>query len=46
MREAMIASGRVAATEEILRERLDTAGCVDVQAFTLRLPIGPWAKDK
>jgi hypothetical protein len=46
MREAMNASGRVAATEELLRERLEKADCVDVQAFTLHIPIGPWAKDK
>jgi hypothetical protein len=42
----MIASGRVPQSEELLRERLEKAGFVDVQSFTLRLPIGPWAKDE
>jgi hypothetical protein len=46
MQEAMIASGRPAASEELLRERLEKAGFVDVQSFTIRLPYGPWAKDK
>jgi hypothetical protein len=46
VRDAMIASGRVPQSEELLRERLEKAGFVDVQSFTLRLPIGPWAKDE
>jgi hypothetical protein len=46
MSDAMVASGRAVASEELLRERLETAGFVDVQSFTLQLPIGPWAKDK
>jgi hypothetical protein len=46
MHEALIASDRVVPTEELLRSRLEEAGCVDVQSFTLRIPVGPWAKDK
>jgi ubiquinone/menaquinone biosynthesis C-methylase UbiE len=46
MKEAMIASGRVAPSEELLRERLEQAGYVDVQSFTLKQPFGPWAKDR
>jgi hypothetical protein len=46
MNEAMGATGRVAASEALLRERLEKAGFVDVQSFSLPLPIGPWAKDK
>jgi hypothetical protein len=46
MKQAMIASGRVSPSEELLRERLEKAGCVDVQTFTLRQPFGPWAKDR
>jgi hypothetical protein len=46
MKEAMIASGRVAPSEELLRGRLEQAGYVDVQSFTLKLPFGPWAKDR
>jgi hypothetical protein len=46
IRDAMVASGRPAPTEELLRERLEKAGFVDVQSFTLLQPMGPWAKDK
>jgi hypothetical protein len=46
MNEAMKASNRVAPSAELLRGRLEKAGFIDVQAFTLRLPIGPWPKDK
>jgi ubiquinone/menaquinone biosynthesis C-methylase UbiE len=46
MKEAMIASGRVAPSEELLRGRLEEAGYVDVQSFTLKLPFGPWARDR
>jgi hypothetical protein len=46
MTNALIATDRAAPSEELLRERLETAGYVDVQSFTVRLPIGPWAKDK
>jgi hypothetical protein len=46
LNDAMRVSGRVPATEELLRERLEKAGFVDVKSFTLRMPIGPWAKDK
>jgi hypothetical protein len=46
MRQAMIASGRSTASEELLRDRLEKAGFVDVQTFTLHLPNGPWPKDK
>jgi hypothetical protein len=46
MNEAMEASGRVSASEEILRDRLVEAGFVDVESFTLRMPMGPWAKDR
>jgi hypothetical protein len=44
--DAMIATDRAPPSEELLRERLEKAGYVDVQTFTVRLPIGPWAKDK
>jgi SAM-dependent methyltransferase len=44
--DAMIATGREPPSEEILRERLQKAGYVDVQTFTLHLPSGPWAKDQ
>jgi hypothetical protein len=46
MKDAMEASGRAVLSEDYLREGLETAGCADVQSFTLRLPMGPWAKDK
>jgi hypothetical protein len=46
MTDALIATDRAAPSEELLRERLEKAGFVDVQSFTLRLPVGPWAKDK
>jgi hypothetical protein len=46
MQEAMIVTGRASPSEELLRGRLEKAGYVDVQSFTLRLPFGPWAKDK
>jgi hypothetical protein len=46
LNDAVIASGRVPASEGLLRERLEKAGFVDVQSFTLRMIIGPWAKDK
>jgi hypothetical protein len=46
MIEAMIASGRVPQSEELLRRRLEKAGFVDVQSFTLKQPFGPWAKDE
>jgi hypothetical protein len=46
MKDAMTASGRGVPSEGQLRERLQTAGCTDVLSFTLRLPMGPWAKDK
>jgi hypothetical protein len=46
MKEAIAASGRNSPSEEILRERLEKAGYVDVKSFTLSQPFGPWAKDK
>jgi hypothetical protein len=46
MNDALIATGRATPSEELLRERLEKAGFADVQSFTLRLPVGPWAKDK
>jgi hypothetical protein len=46
MNAALIASGRASPSEQLLRDRLEKAGYVDVQSFSLRLPIGPWAKDK
>jgi hypothetical protein len=46
LQEALIASGRVSLSEELLRKRLEKAGYADVQSFTLKLPFGPWAKDK
>jgi hypothetical protein len=46
MEDAMKASGRVAPSEELLKERLKKAGYVDVQSFAIKMPVGPWAKDK
>jgi hypothetical protein len=46
MTDALIATGRTPPSEELLRERLEKAGYVDLQSFTLRIPVGPWAKDK
>jgi hypothetical protein len=46
MNDAMLATNRIAPSEKLLRERLENAGYVDVQSFTIRLPLGPWAKDK
>jgi hypothetical protein len=46
MKDAITASGRESPSEEIVRERLEKAGYVDVESFTLRQPFGPWAKDK
>jgi hypothetical protein len=46
MSKAVAASGRVAASEQLLRGRLADAGYADVQSFTLKQPLGPWAKDK
>jgi hypothetical protein len=46
MRDALSASGRQHPSEELLRERLEKAGYVDVQSFTLKVPVGPWPKDK
>jgi hypothetical protein len=46
VRDAMVATGRAPQSEELLRERLEKAGFVDVQSFTLKQPFGPWAKDK
>jgi hypothetical protein len=46
LNEAMISTGRVPQSEELLRSRLEKAGFVDVKSFTLKQPFGPWAKDK
>jgi ABC-type sulfate transport system substrate-binding protein len=46
MEEAMSKSGRVRPSEEQLKTGLEKAGFVDVQAFTIKQPIGPWAKAK
>jgi hypothetical protein len=46
MSEAAIASGRVPASEKLLRGRLEEASYAEVQSFTLKQPLGPWAKDK
>jgi hypothetical protein len=46
LKDALTASGRVVPTEVLLRERLEKAGFVDVQSFTLPVPVGPWAKEK
>jgi SAM-dependent methyltransferase len=46
LNDAMIASHRTPSSEEIFRKRLENAGFVDVQTFTLPLVVGPWAKDK
>jgi hypothetical protein len=44
--EAMRKSGPVRPTEELLKTRLEKAGFVDVQAFIVKQPIGPWPKAK
>jgi hypothetical protein len=46
LNDAVIASGRVPSSEQLFKERLEKAGFVYVQSWTLPLPIGPWAKDK
>jgi hypothetical protein len=46
MEEAMAKTGRVPPSEEQLRTRLEKVGFVDVQSFTLKMPVGPWAKDE
>jgi hypothetical protein len=46
MTDALIATGRAAPSEELLRKRLKKAGFSDVQSFTIHIPVGPWAKDK
>jgi hypothetical protein len=46
MKEAMTGSGRVTPSEELLRTRLEDAGYVDVQSFTMKQPFGPWAKER
>jgi hypothetical protein len=46
LNDAMIASNRAPSSEKLFRERLEKAGFVDVQSFTLPLVVGPWAKDK
>jgi hypothetical protein len=46
LNDAINATGRVGPSEELLRERLEKAGFVDVQSLTVKLPFGPWAKDK
>jgi hypothetical protein len=46
MNDALIATGRAPPSEERWRARLEDAGYVHVQSFTLKQPVGPWAKDK
>ncbi|KAA8897471.1 hypothetical protein FN846DRAFT_783253, partial [Sphaerosporella brunnea] len=46
LNEAMLSTGRVPQSEELLRGRLEKAGFVDVKSFTLKQPFGPWAKNK
>jgi ABC-type sulfate transport system substrate-binding protein len=46
MEEAMSKTGRVRPSEEQLKKRLEKAGFVDLQAFTVKQPVGPWAKAK
>jgi hypothetical protein len=44
LEDAMTKSGRVNPSEEQLKTRLEKAGFVNVQAFTVKQPVGPWAK--
>jgi ubiquinone/menaquinone biosynthesis C-methylase UbiE len=44
MEDAMRKTGRVRPSEELLKTRLEKAGFVDVQGFTVKQPVGPWAK--
>jgi ABC-type sulfate transport system substrate-binding protein len=46
MEEAMARSGRTNPSQEQLKTRLENARFVDVQSFTVKDPIGPWAKAK
>jgi hypothetical protein len=46
MEDATVKSGRLNPSEQQLKARLEEAGFVDVQSFTLKQPVGPWAKDK
>jgi hypothetical protein len=38
--------GRPTSNEVLLKERLEKADFVDLQSFTLRISLGPWAKEK
>jgi hypothetical protein len=44
MVDAVGKTGHVTPSEEQLRANLENSGFVDVQTFTLKQPIGPWAK--
>jgi hypothetical protein len=46
LEDAMSKSGRVRPSEELLKARLEKAGFVDVHAFIVEQPIGPWPKAK
>jgi hypothetical protein len=46
MEDAMGKSGRVRPSAEQLKARLEKAGFADVQTFTVKQPLGPWAKAK
>jgi hypothetical protein len=46
LEDAMRKTGRVRPSEEQLKTRLEKAGFVDVEAFTVKQIVAPWPKDK
>jgi SAM-dependent methyltransferase len=44
--EALSTAGRPALVKGMLEQRLKEAGYEDIHAFNLKLPFGPWAKEK
>jgi hypothetical protein len=42
--DALKKTGRVIPSPELLKARLEKAGFVDVQVFTVKQPAGPWPK--
>jgi ubiquinone/menaquinone biosynthesis C-methylase UbiE len=44
MEEAMAKTGRARPSEEQLKTRLENAGFVEVQSFTMKEPVGPWPR--
>jgi hypothetical protein len=45
LEEALIKVGRPLATAELLKQRLQNAGFVDIKQYVYKQPLGPWPKD-